>query len=119
MPLEGNSYKIGQRHSALTEEMKLTLNIVARALGMTIKAYQVQCRMREYVELRMIGAKIVKERYGFAVFWEDISDYYQQDYSTVRKNYDRTNALLEAQDGILKEKYLKALMEVTIWQPRN
>jgi len=91
------------------------LRLVSNSLGIDHEQFKTKTRKREIVELRFIGALLLRRFYPGVTLKQIGGLFGGQDHTSVINGISRAYNLLETNDIIFCTKYNKALNTVNLW----
>ena len=91
------------------------LRLVANSLNVGYEQFQAKTRKREIVELRFIGALLLRRFYPHVTLKQIGSLFGGQDHTSVINAISRAYNLLETNDIIFCTKYNNAINTVNLW----
>jgi chromosomal replication initiation ATPase DnaA len=91
------------------------LEIVAEGLEMSPACYSFKSRMRDIVELRFIGALLLRRHFPAVTLQQIAAFFGGQDHSSILSGIARANDLIYVSDERFIQKYYTALKKVNTW----
>lgn len=98
-----------------TQTPEYMLAVIATALGMSMEHYRVKSRERSIVELRFIGALLLRQNFPDITLYQIAALFGGQDHSSVINGIARAYNLIYVNDLRFVSKYQAALASVNLW----